>query len=441
MNEIPQHIPIKIYSILKKYKAKILKIAAEDYPDFIITPETTVTDFHKHLRNEAMKTRVNEKKIKEAESMVMAIHQLVYRSETKGRSREVEKTKEIVRIDRDWQLLREHVSEHHLRKVLSAKQAKKLLLEGNERYVEEIHGYQSHHEKIEKPKEYDVVIIACGDGRNVFPLFRDFINQRILVIQIAGNIYDQDSAVIKDTIKKVKNGGEILFVGHNNCGAVEAKQHVAKYTAEAQYTGKLLEGVDISHNSHLAHDDYEANTFNQAAKMKKNRTIVERSIKVIPCLFDFKNKGDNCFKYLGEGKEPEIVTDFRSSAIARIAAARNAGKDLTVQSVHSIVVAVSTDLGAFTDPRVILDAGLNDIFVVSIKGKRIDQTAIESINFPLRHVDNVKDNGNIVILATSKEVADEISKQLKLKSAIIREKGMISIALYNQETGRIEFLS
>ncbi len=435
MKEIAPYIPIKSYELLKKYKTKILKIAAEDYPDFIVTSETTVADFHRHLKNEARKTKANEKKIKEAENMVMAIHQLVHGDGQKKRISATERS----RADRDWQKLREPITEGRHERVLTVRQAKKLLLEGNERYVGEIHGYQKHHEKIKKPKEYDIVIISCSDARNVFPLFRDYINQSVLVVQIAGNIYDQNSAVIKDAIKRVKKGGEILFVGHNNCGAVEAKQHAARYAAEAPHIGTLLEGVDIHHSSELAHDDYEANAINQAARMKENKVIQERGIKVIPCLFDFTDGESRCFKYLGEGREPEIIDDFRASAISRIAAARNAGKDLSMQSVHSIVVTVSADLGVFTDPRVIFDSGLNDMFVVSVNKSSVDKTAVDSINYALLHVDNVRDNGNIVILASSKEVADEISRQLKLKSAIVRDKGNVSVAVYNQETGAVEF--
>ena len=278
------------------------------------------------------------------------------------------------------------------------------------------------------PGEYDAVMIACSDARCEITILEDYLTNKLLVLQFAGNVVNED---MEDAFACVRQKGEIIDCGHINCGACDAKSHEDHYKGISPSIDKLLTNVEIAKKSPYAKDIFTANAINQSEKMKHLEAVREKGVVYTPVLFDFVTANEP-FKFLKDGAASTVVSKLKSNSARMLARTKNENKSLATQYAHAIVVSDPIDLGVVTNSRVLFDAGLNELFCVSANGDTISTNTIASIEYALLKISGVKDFGHIVILHSHDAIAKKL-KQEVLASKIIREKTQngVTITLMN----------
>ena len=109
---------------------------------------------------------------------------------------------------------------------MSAAEALKLLLEGNQRFIEGKleHPNQSVERRTEVAKGQHpfAAVLACSDSRTAPEIIFDRGLGDLFVARVAGNVADQ--VVIESLDYSVKHLGVrlVMILGHNRCGAVTA---------------------------------------------------------------------------------------------------------------------------------------------------------------------------------------------------------------------------
>jgi carbonic anhydrase len=109
---------------------------------------------------------------------------------------------------------------------MSAADALKLLLEGNQRFVEArlVHPNQTSARRIEVAKGQHpfAAVLACSDSRTPPEIIFDRGLGDLFVVRVAGNVADQ--VVIESLDYSVKHLGVrvVMILGHRRCGAVTA---------------------------------------------------------------------------------------------------------------------------------------------------------------------------------------------------------------------------
>lgn len=109
-------------------------------------------------------------------------------------------------------------------------QAIRLLLEGNERYLQERYAECSinlatlRHDSEEHQQPY-AAILCCADSRMPAELVFDGSLGHLFVVRVAGNIATPDTIASLEYAVAVLDVKYILVVGHTNCGAVTAAKH------------------------------------------------------------------------------------------------------------------------------------------------------------------------------------------------------------------------
>lgn len=137
---------------------------------------------------------------------------------------------------------------------LTPRQAYEILVEGNQRFMNNLNNDHDHLELINQTREGQypfAVILSCMDSRTSVELIFDQGLGDLFSIRVAGNIVNNDIlASIEYAVKYV--GSKILVVlGHTECGAIKsAKQGVA----DGHITG-LLKRINPSISKALLMDD------------------------------------------------------------------------------------------------------------------------------------------------------------------------------------------
>src|ERR1035437_1420817 len=107
---------------------------------------------------------------------------------------------------------------------ISAEQALKLLLEGNERFVagkvEHPNPTQAQRAEVAKGQHPFAAVLACSDSRTPPEIIFDRGLGDIFTVRVAGNVTDQ--LVIESLDYSVKHLGVrlVMVLGHRRCGAV-----------------------------------------------------------------------------------------------------------------------------------------------------------------------------------------------------------------------------
>lgn len=443
-------------NLLKKFKLKNIEPELIEQLEpiraispSIFDPENTLHDLYKEVKKQKNKNKIAEKKLKEAEEMILNIGTTLHHDLAVRHFRSHSVPKDI--RPRGVEVMTEGSTNMIDTKIknqtpLARAESIEKLGNGNGEFRLELGRYKSHNEQLKEPKEYDAVILICADARDDSMLFRDFTGRNILVLKIAGNPYDpkdkRTSAKIDTAIRKLKTSGELLVIGHTKCGAVDANAHEHDYVGKiSPHVDRLVSMIDRTHSTSLATDDYMANCINQATRLETHPEVIKKDIHISPCLFDFN---DHLFplKYLKQGTEPLIIMDLRESGRARLAYAKEHGYNFATQYAHAIVLCDAIDLGKFNDPLTFFNARLNELFAVSFIGKEIASDAIASVEYSLLKVNGVKDAPHIVIVHTDRKIADHIKELLLKESEIIRNKTkngeLITIMHYNPLTGQVE---
>jgi carbonic anhydrase len=112
----------------------------------------------------------------------------------------------------------------------SPAQAMRLLLDGNERYLQQKFAECSmnmatlRHDSEEHQHPY-AAILCCADSRMPAELVFDGSLGHLFVVRVAGNIATPDTIASLEYAVAVLDVKSILVVGHTNCGAVTAAKH------------------------------------------------------------------------------------------------------------------------------------------------------------------------------------------------------------------------
>lgn len=158
---------------------------------------------------------------------------------------------------------------------LTPYQGYELLLEGNERFINNLKKDHDHLELINQTREGQypfAVILSCMDSRTSVELIFDQGLGDLFSVRVAGNIVNSDIlASIEYAVKYV--GSKVLMVlGHTECGAIKsAKQGVAD-----GHITELLNRIQPAISKALLRDDQE-HLFND----KVAYTNVENSLEEI----------------------------------------------------------------------------------------------------------------------------------------------------------------
>jgi len=419
-------------------------------PKNILDPERTLYDLRKQLKKQKHKNKAEQKALDDAEKMILSIAKLAH--QRVGQILPTEERRENRRRFVEVSSLTETSLSHAKivsQKPLTLVESCEQLLRGNKDFKLECERYQSHHETFKAVQQYDAVVLICADARDDSSLFRDFVDNNILFLQVAGNLYDPKDRIAKaqldSALKKLNQGGLLIVMGHAKCGAVDANAHAQDYVGKiSKHVDRLVEAVDRTRST-IAHDDYEANAINQAARLAKHDEVVRKGIKLVPCLFDFTNGEEKLLRYLKDGAEPELLTSLRASGISRLKYAKDNGYTLESQYAHAIVVSDPLDLERFNDPLIMFNARLNELFAVSAHKTDISSEAIASIEYALLKVNGVKDAPHIVITHTDPAIARKLKESMLRESQIIIDKTqngeLITIMQYDQNMHAVRIVS
>ena len=290
-------------------------------------------------------------------------------------------------------------------------ESRRLLLEGNRRFVSESAAFRAAPE----PKEYAAIVVTCSDARCEITRTEDY-GSNMLMLQVAGNVASKE---VRNALAKLADGGEVIVCGHVDCGACKAKKQ------DPGAKDGLLGSVKIERKG--SNDIFGANARNQADIIAALPEPRQKNAKVSAVLLDSRR-----LSFIS-GNQNGFVEQLQSSSMRLMREDRDAGKDLSHQQAHAIIVSDPLDLGRFTNPRKIVGAGKNEVFVVSAVNGKLSTEAMGSIEYALSHVSGLAETPHIVIMHTSREVADELERMIRKKLGT-RWLGM-SIMQYDRASG------
>lgn len=193
-----------------------------------------------------------------------------------------------------------------------------ILVEGNQRFVNNLNRNHDHLEMINETREGQypfAVVLSCMDSRASAELVFDQGLGDLFSIRVAGNIVNNDIlASIEYALKYV--GSKILVVlGHTECGAINS----AKAGVEDGHITDLLRRIQPSiskamlkdEEEHLFHDNVAyANVENSMEEILTRSTIVKEmfakgEIGIVGGVYNIKNGKVDFFRNLTKKKKAE----------------------------------------------------------------------------------------------------------------------------------------
>jgi carbonic anhydrase len=202
---------------------------------------------------------------------------------------------------------------------LTPHKAYEILVEGNQRFINNLNTDHDHLELINQTREGQfpfAVILSCMDSRTSVELIFDQGLGDLFSIRVAGNIVNNDIiASIEYAVKYV--GSKILVVlGHTECGAIKsAKQGVA----DGHITGLLKRINPAISKALLMEDDYKhadkvayANVENSLEEILNQSEIVRNMFKsgeigLLGAVYNVENGEVDFFKNLTKEKKQEKI--------------------------------------------------------------------------------------------------------------------------------------
>ncbi len=431
---------IKVGELDKESLARIEEIYSSISAKIVIDPEKTLYQLYVQLKEEEKKQKKEQKQLEEAKDMILSIGFLYV---NKGREGEGQGLPRL-RVHKDEQhTLHTRVS---IQSPIQRNESLQLLEDGSRKHRRKRVEHEIEKGPLEDAKEYDTVLLICADAREKVVDFDVQANNNVLVLRVAGNVYDRSEAEALETaLKKLRKGGQLIVIGHEKCGAVHACHDVHEKGEKSPYVGispsvsRLVDTVDITKVEGTSNDN-ETNAINQAKRLEANATIRKNKIRVSAAVFDIETGEIN---YLGRGDKPEIVDQLEKAGKKSVADATSKGYNLKKQYSHAIVVVADPEnFGRFNDPSTLVNAGSNELFIVNANGEKISKCSVASIEYALGNVNGVRDNPHIVIMATNSQIASVLLDNLKSESKIIEEAiktGAVTFAIYTPTSGIVEF--
>lgn len=211
--------------------------------------------------------------------------------------------------------MRKHSKEYLLN--LTPYQGYELLVEGNERFINNLQKDHAHLELINQTREGQypfAVILSCMDSRTSVELIFDQGLGDLFSIRIAGNIVNNDIlASIEYAVKYV--GSKVLMVlGHTECGAIKS----AKTGVTDGHLTDLLKRIQpaiskamlYDNKDHLFNDEVAyANVENSLEEILNRSAIIKEmfqagKIGIVGGVYNVENGQVDFFKNLTKaGKE------------------------------------------------------------------------------------------------------------------------------------------
>jgi carbonic anhydrase len=193
-----------------------------------------------------------------------------------------------------------------------------ILVEGNERFVNNLHENHDHLDMINETREGQypfAVILSCMDSRTSTELIFDQGLGDLFSIRVAGNIVNNDIlASIEYAVKYV--GSKVLMVlGHTECGAIKS----AKQGVQDGHITDLLKRIHPAiskallkeDESHLFEDNTAyANVENSLEEILTRSTIVRQmfekgEVGLIGGVYNIENGKVDFFKNLTKEKKQQ----------------------------------------------------------------------------------------------------------------------------------------
>lgn len=200
---------------------------------------------------------------------------------------------------------------------LTPRKAYEILVEGNKRFINNLHRDHDHLELINQTREGQfpfAVILSCMDSRTSVELIFDQGLGDLFSVRVAGNIVNNDIlASIEYAVKYV--GSKILLVlGHTGCGAINsAKQGVT----DGHITGLLKRITPSISKAMLIDEEYKfgdkvayANVEHSLEEILNQSEIVRDMFKkgeigLLGGVYNIENGEVDFFKNLTKEKKQE----------------------------------------------------------------------------------------------------------------------------------------
>lgn len=173
---------------------------------------------------------------------------------------------------------------------LTPEQGFKLLVEGNQRFINSLNKDHDHLEMINETRDGQypfAVILSCMDSRTSVELIFDQGLGDLFSIRIAGNIVNNDIiASIEYAVKYV--GSKVLVVlGHTECGAINS----AKNGVKDGHITELLGRIQPSISKAMLKDDSDY-LFNENISYANVENSLEEIITGSEIIKELFTKGD-----------------------------------------------------------------------------------------------------------------------------------------------------
>lgn len=196
-----------------------------------------------------------------------------------------------------------------------------ILVEGNQRFVNNLKTDHDHLEMINETREGQfpfAVILSCMDSRTSVELIFDQGLGDLFSIRVAGNVVNNDILASLEYAVKYVGSKVLMVLGHTECGAIKsAKQGVTdghitdllKRIKPAISKAMLHDG-----KGHLFHDDVAyANVENSLEEILNRSAIVKEmfengQIGIVGAVYNVENGQVDFFKNLTKkGKKEKAV--------------------------------------------------------------------------------------------------------------------------------------
>lgn len=198
---------------------------------------------------------------------------------------------------------------------LTPYQGYQLLVEGNERFINNLNRDHDHLELINQTREGQypfAIILSCMDSRTSVELIFDQGLGDLFSIRVAGNIVNNDIlASIEYAVKYI--GTKVLMVlGHTACGAIKSAKEGVADGHITQLLNRIQPSISkalLQHNEDHLHDDKVAyaNVENSLEEILNRSDIIKEmfakgEIGIVGGVYNVDNGKVDFFKNLTESK-------------------------------------------------------------------------------------------------------------------------------------------
>lgn len=181
---------------------------------------------------------------------------------------------------------------------ISAEQALKLLLEGNQRFVagklEHPNQTPARRAEVAKGQAPFAAVLACSDSRTPPEIIFDRGLGDIFTVRVAGNVADQ--VVIESLDYSVKHLGVrvVMVLGHRRCGAViaavegheENDEDIGPMLKELKPAVEATRGMKGDPVENAVHENVKLVMKNLAASQELSAMVKSGELKIVGGIYD-----------------------------------------------------------------------------------------------------------------------------------------------------------